>query len=75
VQIEVVVLDDWSIREEHERRGPSANPHGYGHGHHSSLQSDVVIIGYGHGNGGEVLRLRLVMRGAMIVRYVALAMG
>ena len=68
-----------SIREDHERRGPSAklrlyfggggkrgskkskvpqitsyatkSPRGYGHGSHSSRESDVMIIGYGHGNG------------------------
>ena len=77
-----------SIREEHERRGPSAklrlyfggggkrasktskvprtptsmkspsrasyatkSPRGYGHGRHSSRESEVMIIGYGHGNG------------------------
>ena len=44
----------------------------------TSFEPNVMIIGYGHGNGvreGGVLRLRLVMRVAMIVRRVTLAVG
>ncbi|KIJ94655.1 hypothetical protein K443DRAFT_36819, partial [Laccaria amethystina LaAM-08-1] len=43
-----------SIREGHERRGPSAKlrlPRAYGHRRHSSRESYIMIIGYGHGNG------------------------